>query len=41
MTIVVVEHQALAKVLKIAFDAVWQRGLTIDELSARLEPQRA
>jgi sugar-specific transcriptional regulator TrmB len=41
MTIVVVEHQALAKVLKIAFDAVWERGLTFDELSAQLEPQRA
>jgi HTH-type transcriptional regulator, sugar sensing transcriptional regulator len=41
LTIVVVEHQALAKVLKIAFDAVWQQGLTFDELSARLEPSRA
>ena len=41
LTIVVVEHRALAKVLKIAFDAVWQQGLTFDELMARLEPQRA
>jgi len=41
LTIVVVEHRALAKVLKIAFDTVWQQGLTIDELEARLEPRRA
>ena len=41
LTIMVVEHRALATVLKIAFDTVWQQGLTIDELEARLEPQRA
>jgi sugar-specific transcriptional regulator TrmB len=41
LTIVVVEHRALAKVLKIAFDAVWQQGLTFDELASRLEPQSA
>ncbi|HEY2326891.1 MAG TPA: helix-turn-helix domain-containing protein [Gaiellaceae bacterium] len=37
LTIVVVEHPALAKILKIAFEAVWSTGLTIDEL----EKQRA
>jgi len=31
LTIVVIEHPSLAKVLKIAFDAVWERGLTFDE----------
>lgn len=34
LTIVVVEHKALAQVLKIAFDAVWAAGLTIDEVPA-------
>jgi sugar-specific transcriptional regulator TrmB len=34
LTIVVVEHSALAQVLKIAFDAVWAQGLTVDEVSA-------
>ncbi len=32
LTIVVVEHRALAKVLKIAFDAVWQQGLTFEDV---------
>jgi len=31
LTIVVVEHQSLAKVLKTAFDAIWQSGLTFDQ----------
>lgn len=31
LTIVVVEHRALAQVLKIAFEAVWERALTLDE----------
>jgi len=31
LTIVVVEHQSLAKVLKTAFDAIWQTGLTFDQ----------
>jgi len=35
LTIVVVEHRALAQVLKIAFDAVWAQGLTVDEVPAR------
>ena len=31
LTIVVVEHQSLAKVLKTAFDAIWQTGLTFEQ----------
>ncbi len=34
LTIIVVEHPALATLLKIAFDAMWSRGLTFDELVA-------
>jgi sugar-specific transcriptional regulator TrmB len=30
LTIVVVEHQSLAKVLKTAFNAIWETGLTFD-----------
>ncbi|MGZ4339081.1 MAG: TrmB family transcriptional regulator [Gaiellaceae bacterium] len=40
LTIVVVEHRALAKVLKIAFDAVWAQGLTIDDCTARRSKRR-
>ena len=32
LTMVVVEHSALAKVLKVAFDAVWAQGVTIDDV---------
>jgi sugar-specific transcriptional regulator TrmB len=35
LTLAVVEHHALARLLKIAFDAVWAQGLTFDELAAR------
>ena len=35
LTIVVVEHLALARLLKIAFEAVWEQGLTFDEAQAR------
>ncbi len=39
LTIVVVEHQSLARVLKTAFDAIWATGLTFEQahdlLSAR------
>jgi len=31
LTIVVVEHQSLAKVLKTAFDAIWSSGLSFDQ----------
>jgi hypothetical protein len=37
----VVEHHALARLLKIAFDAVWAQGLAFDELAARREPVAA
>ena len=30
LTIMVVEHPSLACILKIAFDAVWEQGLTFD-----------
>jgi sugar-specific transcriptional regulator TrmB len=35
LTIMVVEHPSLARVLKFAFEAVWERGLTFDEAYAR------
>jgi sugar-specific transcriptional regulator TrmB len=41
LTIVVVEHRALAGVLKIAFQTVWDQGLTIDECLARRPKRRA
>jgi hypothetical protein len=42
LTIMVVEHPQLASVLKIAFDTVWQNGLTFDQACARLvEPTAA
>jgi len=40
LTIVVVEHRALAGVLKIAFEAVWDQGLTIDECLRRRPKRR-
>jgi hypothetical protein len=36
LTSVVIEHADLAAVLKIAFEAVWQKGLTLDEACARM-----
>jgi sugar-specific transcriptional regulator TrmB len=41
LTIVVVEHQSLAKVLKTAFDAIWQTGLTFDQAHDLLIARRA
>jgi sugar-specific transcriptional regulator TrmB len=41
LTMVVVEHRALARLLKIAFDAMWTRGVTIDDLSHRREAPAA
>ena len=41
LTIVVVEHRALAQVLKIAFDAVWAQGLTVDEVTVGAPEARA
>jgi sugar-specific transcriptional regulator TrmB len=36
LTIMVVEHPSLANILKIAFDAVWAQGLTLDEADGKL-----
>ncbi|MEX1072295.1 MAG: helix-turn-helix domain-containing protein [Chloroflexota bacterium] len=36
LTMMVVEHPSLAKVLKTSFIATWERGLTIDQAEARL-----
>jgi HTH-type transcriptional regulator, sugar sensing transcriptional regulator len=36
LTIVVVEHSSLARVLKTAFDAIWANGLTFDEAYDKL-----
>jgi sugar-specific transcriptional regulator TrmB len=36
LTMIVVDHPSLARLLKIAFDAVWETGLTFDEASKRL-----
>jgi sugar-specific transcriptional regulator TrmB len=44
LTIVVVEHKSLARVLKTAFDAIWSTGLTFDQayelVVKRREPAR-
>jgi sugar-specific transcriptional regulator TrmB len=41
LTIVVIEHPSLAAVLKIAFDAVWERGLTFDEAYGQVAGRQA
>jgi sugar-specific transcriptional regulator TrmB len=40
MTIVVVEHPQLAKILKIAFSSVWNEGLSFDQAYDRLVTRR-
>jgi sugar-specific transcriptional regulator TrmB len=40
-SIVVVEHPALAKVLKTAFDAIWDTGLTFDQAQDLLNSRKA
>lgn len=40
LTMIVVDHASLARLLKIAFEAVWETGLTFDEASERLTEQR-
>jgi sugar-specific transcriptional regulator TrmB len=40
LTMIVVEHPSLAGLLKIAFEAVWETGLTFEEASERLAAQR-
>ena len=39
LTMVVIEHRALARLLKIAFEAVWAQGITIDEVDRRTRTQ--
>jgi HTH-type transcriptional regulator, sugar sensing transcriptional regulator len=41
LTMVVVEHRALASVLKVAFEAVWAQGVTIDDVESRHRKPRA
>jgi sugar-specific transcriptional regulator TrmB len=41
LTIVVVEHQSLAKVLKTAFNAIWDTGLTFDQAHEMLARRAA
>jgi HTH-type transcriptional regulator, sugar sensing transcriptional regulator len=36
MTMVVVEHPSLAKILKVAFETIWNQGLTFDQAYDRL-----
>jgi sugar-specific transcriptional regulator TrmB len=40
LTIMVVEHPSLAGVLKIAFDTMWEQGLTFDEAHEQLVGQQ-
>jgi sugar-specific transcriptional regulator TrmB len=39
LTMVVIEHPSLAHVLKLAFDAVWDEGLTFEAAEARWGPR--
>ncbi|MEX2547736.1 MAG: helix-turn-helix domain-containing protein [Chloroflexota bacterium] len=41
LTIVVVEHKSLAKVLKTAFNAIWETGLTFDQAHDLLVARKA
>lgn len=41
LTIVVVEHRSLAKVLKTAFNAIWETGLTFDQAQDLLIASKA
>jgi hypothetical protein len=41
LTIVVVEHTSLARVLKTAFDAIWATGLTFEQAHDLLVTRRA
>jgi hypothetical protein len=40
LTIMEVEHPSLAKVLKIAFNTVWEQGLTFEEAYDQLVARR-
>jgi hypothetical protein len=41
LTIVVVEHKSLALVLKTAFNAIWESGLTFDQAHDLLVKRKA
>lgn len=41
LTIMVVEHPSLASILKTAFEAIWERGLDIDEAERRFQAAAA
>jgi hypothetical protein len=41
LTIVVVEHPSLAQLLKLAFNAVWDQGLSFEEAAGRTATARA
>jgi sugar-specific transcriptional regulator TrmB len=41
LTMIVVDHASLAKLLKIAFNAVWETGLTYEQAQAQLAPKAA
>jgi len=41
LTLLVIEHPALAQILKIAFGAVWASGLTFEQARAQLEAQES
>ena len=40
LTMIVIEHPSLARLLKIAFEAVWATGLTFEEASERFPEER-
>src|ERR671919_1419133 len=41
LTMMVVDHPALAQTLKVSFDSFWDQGLTFDEAAAATAPRRA
>ena len=41
LTMMVVDHPALAQTLKVSFDTFWEQGLTFDEAAEALTPSRA
>jgi len=40
LTMIVVDHPSLAQLLKVAFEAIWEAGLTFDEASERVAAER-
>ena len=41
LTMMVVDHPALASTLKVSFDSFWEQGLTFDEAAELTAPRRA